>query len=146
MHWQRTFLHPMLANFDAPMRDECTANRITSNTPQQALTLLNDPTFVEAARVFAARIMRQCSGDDQAKITWAFRQALDRAPTAREMPVLTQLLDQQRQRYRFDVQAAEILTNTGESPAAKGLPTTELAAWTSVSRTILNLHETITRD
>jgi hypothetical protein len=62
------------------------------------------------------------------------------------MPVLTQLLDQQRQRYRFDVQAAEILTNTGESPAAKGLPTTELAAWTSVSRTILNLHETITRD
>jgi hypothetical protein len=144
--WQRTFLNPELLNFDAPSHEECVAERTRSNTPQQALTLLNDPTFVEAARVFAARIMRQCSGDDQAKITWAFRQALDRAPTAREMPVLTQLLDQQRQRYRFDVQAAEILTNTGESPAAKGLPTTELAAWTSVSRTILNLHETITRD
>src|SRR5207237_1115649 len=55
-HWQRTFLHPSLVNFDAPSREECVAQRSQSNTPQQALTLLNDPTYVEAARVFAARI------------------------------------------------------------------------------------------
>ena len=57
MHWQRTFLHPMLANFDAPSREECTAARIVANTPQQALTLLNDPTFVEAARVLAQPLL-----------------------------------------------------------------------------------------
>src|SRR5205823_245961 len=65
-HWQRTFLHPMLANFDAPSREECWADRAVSNTPQQALTLLNDPSFVEAARVFAERLLLNpaVNGDD----------------------------------------------------------------------------------
>ena len=66
MHWQRTFLHPMLANFDAPSREECTASRVISNTPQQALTLLNDPTFVEAARVFAQSLLSDGAASDGA--------------------------------------------------------------------------------
>ena len=74
MHWQRTFLHPMLANFDAPAREECTATRNVSNTPQQALTLLNDPTFVEAARVFAARLLADAA-NDRARIDLAFQRA-----------------------------------------------------------------------
>lgn len=77
MHWQRTFLHPMLANFDAPMRDECNANRPLSNTPQQALTLLNDPIFVEAARVFAARLLNEKSLEDAARINRAFENIVD---------------------------------------------------------------------
>ncbi|HYO08260.1 MAG TPA: PSD1 and planctomycete cytochrome C domain-containing protein [Tepidisphaeraceae bacterium] len=144
--WQRTFLNPSLLNFDAPSHEECTAERVRSNTPQQALTLLNDPTYVEAARVFAARIVRECDGDDAARIAWAFRRALARAPAAGEVEVLTALLAKQRARYRFDAGAANALTDIGEAPPADGLKTVELAAWTSVARTILNLHETITRN
>jgi hypothetical protein len=144
--WQRTFLNPELLNFDAPSHEECVAERTRSNTPQQALTLLNDPTYVEAARVFAARIMTECNGDDAARITWAFRHALMRKPTPKELPILTGLLNKHRQRYRFDAPSADALTSEGESPVATGLPTTELAAWTNVARAILNLHETITRN
>lgn len=68
MHWQRTFMHPMLAGFDAPSREECTADRFQSNSPQQALTLLNDPSFVEAARGFALRITREKPGTDEERI------------------------------------------------------------------------------
>ena len=71
MHWQRTFLHPMLAKFEAPMRDECAAARMVSNTPQQALTLLNDPTFTEAARVLAQRLLGSPALDDTARLQHA---------------------------------------------------------------------------
>src|SRR5207237_6896706 len=71
-HWQRTFLQPMLANFDAPSREECTAYRIVSNTPQQALTLLNDPSFVEAARVFAAQLLARGPQSDDSQLDLAF--------------------------------------------------------------------------
>ena len=64
MHWQRAFLHPMLVNFDAPSRDECAADRPLSNSPQQALTLLNDPTFVEASNHLAANLIKECGSDD----------------------------------------------------------------------------------
>src|SRR5690606_29131479 len=67
MHWQRTFMHPMLAGFDAPSREECSADRFQSNSPQQALTLLNDPSFVEAARGFALRVSRESSGKSDAE-------------------------------------------------------------------------------
>src|SRR5207302_8216547 len=79
-HWQRAFLQPMLANFDAPSREECTANRVVSDTPQQALTLLNDRTFVEAARVFAAHILTQVGGSDEQKLNAAFQRAVALLP------------------------------------------------------------------
>ena len=144
-HWQRTFLHPMLANFDAPARDECAAARSNSNTPQQALTLLNDPSFVEAARVFAARLLQTAAAsDDDAKIKQAFQLALHRAPKPAELKSLRQFLAQQRDHFKASPEDAAKLIRIGQSPLAE-LPATEHAAWTQIARTLLNTHETITR-
>jgi hypothetical protein len=121
IHWQRTFLQPALANFDAPSREECTCTRNLSNTPQQALTLLNDPTFVEAARALAGMLLARPGSDDQ-RLEWASQRALARPLKPRELDSLRQFLAGQRADK----------TNT------------EAMAWTSVCRVILNLHETIT--
>jgi hypothetical protein len=134
----------MLA-FDAPSREECTSERNRSNIPQQALVLLNDPTYVEAARVFAARILSECKGDAKQRITWAWQQALQRDPTADEMKTMSALFDKHLAEYRKDTAAAEALLKTGAAPVAKDLDKSELAAWTHVARVLLNLHETITR-
>jgi hypothetical protein len=106
---------------------------------------LNDPTYVEAARAFAARILKDGGADTPARITWAWRQALSRAPRPDELSVLRSLLDQHLDEYKRDPQAAEALSKIGFSPAPKDRDPAELAAWTSVARVILNLHETITR-
>jgi len=144
MHWQRTFLHPMLANFDAPSREECWAYRIVSNTPQQALTLLNDPTFVEAARVFARKLIESVAGDDAARIDLAFRKALARPARDREKVSLLALLDKERAHYRVTGEEAAKLLRVGNAPPPPG-DAADHAAWTSVCRVILNLHETLTR-
>ena len=149
MHWQRTFLHPMLANFDAPSRDECAALRTVSNTPQQALTLLNDPTFVEAARLFAARLL----GDPQAKtdvqyLRRAYQLALAREPSAAEFSSLAKFIATQRATYRANPADAEKLLKVGlapRTPVKLDADALELAAWTNLCRVLLNAHETITR-
>ena len=115
-------MHPSLLAFDAPTREECVAERTRSNIPQQALVLLNDPTYVEAARAFAGRIVSEGGTDTARRIVWAFRQALGRDPRVDE--------------------AATVSALFGKHSAP---PATELDAWTSVARVILNLHETITR-
>lgn len=143
--WQRTFTHPSLLAFDAPSREECTAERNRSNIPQQALVLLNDPTYVEAARAFAARILTECNGDTSMRIEWAVKQALQRKPGTEEMKTLSGLLSRQLADYQKDGAAAEALLKTGASPAPAALNKSELAAWTHVARVLLNLHETITR-
>ncbi|MEQ8787625.1 MAG: PSD1 and planctomycete cytochrome C domain-containing protein [Pirellulaceae bacterium] len=145
MHWQRQFLHPMLKAFDAPSREECTARRPVSNTPSAALTLLNDPTFVEAARVFAQRILRDGGKTAEQRLAFAWRECLSREPSADELHVLAQLFEQNLADYRADAAAAESLTAIGLAPRPKDLDTAELAAWTTVARALLNLHETITR-
>lgn len=146
-HWQRQYLHPSLLAFDAPSREECTADRTRSNTPLQALVLLNDPTYVEAAKAFAIRIMKE-SGDatDEARMAWAVRTALARSPRTAEMPVLLQLLAKHREDYGAAQEDALKLLETGASPVPSDADAVELAAWTSVARTLLNLHETITRN
>jgi hypothetical protein len=144
MHWQRTFLHPMLANFDAPSRDECAVFRTQANSPQQALTLLNDPTFVEAARTWAARLISS-GGDDAAKLAHAFTTALGRAPSAEESGPLLKFLAKQRAAYAMQADAASALLRTGLAPLPPEDQRVEIAAWTQVCRVILNLHETITR-
>src|SRR5213075_122121 len=83
--WQRSYVHPAMLAFDAPTREECAADRNRSNIPQQALVLLNDPSFVEASRTFAARILHECSGNTDQRIAWAWRQGLQRAPSADEL-------------------------------------------------------------
>ncbi|WP_265593088.1 DUF1553 domain-containing protein, partial [Verrucomicrobium sp. BvORR034] len=145
MHWQRTFLHPMLANFDAPMRDECTASRTVSNTPQQALTLLNDPTFVEAARVFAERLLKLDVAGDDARLNAAMELAAGRALNGEERASLTYFLNSQREQFKSAPEDAAKVVKAGLSPAVTGLDTVEIAAWTSVARVMLNLQETITR-
>ncbi len=145
-HWQRTFLHPSLMAFDAPSRDECTANRSPSNTPLQALVLLNDPSFVEAARVLAEKIMREGGRSFRAQLTWAFQRALARAPSREETRLLEELFSKQRSRYQQDLDAARALVSAGDAPMASDLPLADLAGWTAVSRAVLNLHETITRN
>lgn len=145
-HWQRTFLHPMMANFDAPAREEGTCSRTNANTPQQALTLLNDPTFVEAARVLAASILRDANTPtDSARIDGLFERALARPPKDRERESLLKFLETQRREFADSPDDTAKLLKVGLSPAPKDLPPPELAAWTSVCRVVLNLHETITR-
>ncbi len=143
--WQRSFLHPSLLAFDAPSREECAADRNRSNIPQQALVLLNDPTYVEAARAFAARILKEGGGDTPTRLTWAWRQALQRAPREDEVQVATALLEKHKAQYAQDAQAAGAILKVGLTPAPQDLAPAELAAWTSVARVILNLHETVTR-
>jgi hypothetical protein len=136
-------MHPMLANFDAPSREECTAARNVSNTPQQALTLLNDPTFVEAARVFAAKLLKE-TGDER-RIERAYREALGRAVKDKERASLVKFLAEQRAYFTANASDARKLANVGQAPNPSDADTAELAAWTSLCRVVLNLHETITR-
>jgi hypothetical protein len=143
--WQRSFLHPSLLAFDAPSREECTAERNRSNIPQQALVLLNDPTYVEAARMFASRVLKERSGSVDERLVWAWQTTLQRAPREEELVVVRQLLESQLVVYRNDPQAAEALLKNGFAPVPEGLDKSELAAWTHVARVLLNLHETITR-
>lgn len=148
MHWQRTYLHPMLLAFDAPGRDECTANRDRSNTPLQALTLLNDPTFIEAARAFASRILRESGGpgtQDTTRLQWAFLAAVARPPTEEETAVLLPLLQKCRTHFDLDTDDTQAFLRIGIQPVPADLPPAELAAWTSVARALLNLHATVTR-
>jgi hypothetical protein len=146
VHWQRQFLHPCLLAFDAPTREECTANRPTSSTPAAALVLLNDPSFVEAARGLAARILDQELNDDEQRIRWGWRQVLGRDPKSEEVSLLARLLKKHRDHFAVDPQAAGALISIGISPRPKDIDIVELAAWTSVSRVLLNLNETITRN
>jgi len=141
MHWQRMYLHPMLINFDAPSRDECTALRNYSNTPQQALTLLNDPTFVEAARVMAARLLALPSGD---RLSHGFRLAMGRDIKKTERPSLEKLVAEQTAYYKSNPSEAAKLIKVGFSQSVADDPA-ELAAWTQACRVLLNSHEAITR-
>jgi len=142
---QRTFPHPSLLAFDATSREACTAERVRSNIPQQALVLLNDPTYVEAARVFAARIVGECGGSNDERIVWAWQQSLQREPSDTELKTMRALLESRLADYRADGAAADALLKTGFAAIPAPLDKAELAAWTHVARVLLNLHETITR-
>lgn len=143
--WRRSFWHPSLQAFDAPAREECVAERPISNTPQQALVLLNDPTYVEAARLFAERILTSHT-QNLTRLDLAFRLALARPPNNEERLILQKLLEKERKIYSENKNAAQALLTTGEKPYNETIDPVELAAWTSVARTLLNLHETITRN
>jgi len=143
--WQRSFLHPSMLAFDAPSREECCAERTRSNIPQQALVLLNDPSYVEAARAFAVRIVKEGGGPPEERIAWAWRQALQRLPRVEELATLLPLYHEQLAAYRADPPAADGLAKAGLASVPDGIDRVELAAWTHVARVLFNLHETITR-
>ncbi len=144
--WQRTFLHPSLMTFDAPSREECTVNRVNSNTPLQALVLLNDPIYVEASRVFAQRMLTEGGKTLDAQLDWAFARALSRPATAEEKTVLKELYTTNLNRFRTDTPAARQFLTVGDAPLPVKTKPEELAAATMLTRAILNLHETITRN
>jgi hypothetical protein len=143
--WQRTFPHPSLSAFDAPSREECVVERTRSNTPQQALALLNDPTYVEASRVLAADLIKSKEKDED-RLQLLFTRALQRPPRQQEKDVLLPLLVKHRQQFTADAAAAEKLTKVGEAAAPSDEAKADLAAWTNVCRVVINLHETITRN
>ena len=127
MHWQRTFLQPMLVAFDAATRQECTVERRPSNTPLQALTLLNDPTFVEATRVLAERAMRGSDGLPD-RIEWIFQRSLQRRPAPKERGILETLLRKHLAHYRANEEAAKQLIRVGQAPTPEDLNAAEEAA------------------
>jgi hypothetical protein len=146
VHWQRQYLHPMLKAFDAPTREECTAQRPRSNTPLAALVLLNDPTFIEAARAFAARVLGRGGMADADRVAFAFRESTSRTPDEVERGVLLKLLEKNRARYQADPKSAAEVIRIGLAPAPKEADAVELAAWTAVCRALLNLNETTSRN
>lgn len=147
VHWQRQFLHPMLKAFDAPTREECTAARPESNTPLAALTLLNDPTFTEAARAFATRILQTLpQATDEQRLQLAMQLMVSRDPDAAEQRLLLQLKSAALRDYRNNPAAAEQFANVGLSARPKQISADELAAWAGVARALLNLDEAITRN
>ncbi len=145
VHWQRQFLHPMLRAFDAPTREECTASRSRSNTALAALTLLNDPTFVEASRTFAERILAGAESQSE-RMEYAFRWATSRAPTEDEARVLKELLEKSRAYYESHPEEAKQAMTTGLRKVGDEVDQVDLAAWANVARAILNLGETTMRN
>ena len=145
-HWQRQFLHPAMKSFDAPAREECTAERPRSNTPLAALVMLNDPSYVEAARVFAESLLSSDLLTDEERITQAMSEALSREPNDQEVTILTSLIQQQRAHYQTNPAAAKELIAVGLAPVNDGLDPIETAALLSATRAIMNMHEFITRN
>jgi hypothetical protein len=144
--WKRTVPPASLATFDAPDREKCTARRLLTNTPLQALVLLNDPTYIESSRALAARALLEGGRDVNGRVGYLFRLATARKPSARELQILRALLTKETISYRRDREAALKLLRVGESVIGANVEPTELAAWTVVASAILNLDETITKE
>src|SRR5262249_12020554 len=113
-YWCRTFLHPSLLAFDAPTREECTVDRPRSNTPLQALVLLNDPIFAEAARTLAERALRETCGPPEERVQWMVRRVLMRSGQEQEVTLLVKLAAQHAREYQLDPKGAEALLHTGD--------------------------------
>ena len=145
-YWRRTTVYPAFQIFDAPSREFCTVNRPRTNTPLQALVLMNDPTYVEAARVFAQRILTEGGSSTRERLIFAFQTAVSRSPNAQELDVLQRLYQQQLSIYQDDTEAAMKIVMVGESPVPEGLDPTQHAAWTALATIVLNLDETVTRE
>ena len=143
--WKRTAAPPTMLLFDSAGREVCTVKRSRSNTPMQALSLLNEVTFVEAARKLAEQTLRQ-PGDNDAKLAWTFRKVVRRDATSAELAVLRKGLEKRLTTYAADPTLAPKLLAQGVSPAATDLDRNQLAAWTTTANILLNLDETVTRE
>lgn len=147
VHWQRQFLHPMLKAMDAPSREECTAARPRSNTPLEALVLLNDPTFLRTAVALAERGQRELPDATSAeRIAWLFQQAVSRRPDAAEANALARLLEAEIETFAQDQERTSKFLQSLGKDAARVPDPVELAGWTSLARAVLNLNETVARN
>ncbi|MBI3822810.1 MAG: DUF1553 domain-containing protein [Planctomycetes bacterium] len=143
--WKRTIAPPTLMTFDAANRETCVVRETRTNTPLQALSLMNDVTFVEAARVMAERVMKQ-EKDPSSRLALAWRLATSRSPRPAELKVLQSALDRHHAHYRAHRDAALKLVSTGEAPRDQKLDVAEHAAYSAVCNLILNLDEVITKE
>jgi hypothetical protein len=143
--WKRTAAPPSMLLFDSPGREVCTVKRSRSNTPMQALSLLNETTYVEAARKLAELTLRQ-AGDADARLSWMFRRVLRREATSDELALLRKGLDRRLATYAADPSLAPKLLANGMSPVPADLDRSQLAAWTVTANSLLNLDETVTRE
>ena len=144
--WKRTIAPPMMVTFDAAGRETCIVRETRTNTPLQALTLLNEVSFVEAARKLAERTLTSGSADRDRRLRFAFRAVLTREPNERELAVLRQGLERHLANYREHPAAAAAVLHTGESESNATLDPVEVAAWTAISGLILNLDEAVTKE
>ncbi len=144
--WKRTIAPPMMVTFDAAGRETCIVRETRTNTPLQALTLLNEVSFVEAARKLAERTLTHGSADRDRRLQFAFRAVLTREPTDRELTVLRRGLERHLANYREHPAAAAAVLRTGEAEPNATLDPVEVAAWTAVSGLILNLDEAVTKE
>ena len=144
-YWKRTVAPPSMVAFDATARETCTVRETRTNTPLQALTLMNEVTFVEASRVFAQRMLREGGPTSETRIRFGFRLTTGREPTSAELEILNEDLHAHLTRFRGDSDAAAELVRVGESPLASGVDIPELAAYTTVANLLLNLDECVNR-
>lgn len=142
--WKRTCPPPAMVSFDAPNREVCVARRSRTNTPLQSLVLMNDPTYVEAARVLAETVLSE-HDNDEARIHAGYMRAVSRPARPEELALLLELLASARDRFTKETEAAQKLTQVGNRPLGPNADVKEVAAWTVVASTILNLDETISK-
>lgn len=145
VYWKRGAPYPSLLTFDAAKRETCTVARPITNTPLQALVLLNDPVFVECARAFGQRILKQGGKDDAARLAFGYRLATSRRAGEAELAVLSKLLAEQRAHYQANAEAAKLLLAVGDAPGDEKVEPVERAAWTAVGSALLNLDATLNK-
>ena len=145
-YWKRSVPHPAMLTFDAPFRETCVVRRARTSTPLQALNLMNDPTYVEAARILAQRMMLEGGADPGGRIAYGFRLTVGRSPRPKELEVLTAGYRDMLDDFRGDRTAAEELLKIGEAPRNPSLDQVELAAYATVASMLLNLDEAVTKE
>jgi hypothetical protein len=145
-YWKRSIHYPAFAMFDAPNREVCVARRPVTNTPLQALVLLNDVTYAEAARVFAQLVLQAGGNTFDERLDFAVHRALGRSATARECEIIHKLYEELRATYQQQQDQAELVVNVGEYPRPQSLNVVEHAAWTNLCQMLLNLDETVTKE
>ena len=143
--WKRTAPPPTMSLFDAPSREECTVQRARTNTPLQALVLLNDVQFVEAARALAQRLMLEGGNDIDSRVSLGFRLVTGRFPDEFETRTVRNVLHAQLDEYRRQPETARLLIGFGELVSDADLDPVELAAWTTIASMLLNLDEALTK-
>jgi len=143
--WKRTAPPPQMNAFDAPSREACTVRRERTDTPMQALLLLNEKQYVECARALAGRTLRESSGTTEARLGYLFRLATARKPDAKELAELVSLYQENLATYTGDVESAKKLIAVGETKPDTKFNPTELAAWTMIANLVLNLDEVLNK-
>jgi hypothetical protein len=141
--WRRTTTPPNMTLFDTSTREVCSTRRVPTNTPLQALVMLNDPQFVEAARKLGERIMKEGGATDEARATWAYRHMIGNQPSSEQLPLLLELITEQRRFFASKSSDADALLKIGDSPADPALEKTELATVAALAQALLNLDANI---